>query len=126
MKLTVTANTDGTSGYTDLSVGLVNWIYYDSSVRKRLVIHAHTGIFYMAGPLVYCKNALRNSGYKFISATRSSIFNADNAVSVNCIYKEVHFRDTEGGKKDKCEISANRFDEALSKLGKFNPGAVIA
>ncbi|WP_025716688.1 LytTR family transcriptional regulator DNA-binding domain-containing protein [Paenibacillus sp. 1-18] len=124
--LTVTTNTDGTSGYMKLSVKLVNWIYYDSSVRKRLVIHAHTGIYYMPGPLVYCKNALKNSGYKFISASRSSIFNADNVVSVNSIFKEVHFRDTDGGKKEKCEISHNRFDKAMIKLGVYNPGAVIA
>ncbi|MGG1639826.1 hypothetical protein ACIFQM_00745 [Paenibacillus sp. NRS-1782] len=120
MKLTVTANADGTSGYTDLYVELVNFIEYDR-LSKRLVVHAHTGVFYMTGPLNYCKNALKSSGYKFIYATRSSIFNADNVVSVNTLFKDAYFKEGVNGKKSKCEISHNRFVEAMAKLEVYNP-----
>lgn len=125
MLLSVTANTDGTSGYTDLPVKLVNWIDFDS-MSKRLVIHSHKGTFYMQGTLLYCKNALKNSGYNFIYATRSSIFNADNVVSVNSLFKEAHFVNTLDGKKAKCEISHNRFDNAINKLGMYNQNIVFS
>ncbi|MEC0234101.1 hypothetical protein P4H71_07115 [Paenibacillus kribbensis] len=121
--VSVTSDPEGLSGYIDLDVDLVWFITYKRAI-DRLVVHTGSNKYYMPGPLKYVMNALSKSG-NFIYADRSNIFNADNAVLINTLFKEVYFEEEITKKSKRCEIAHNRYDEAVSRLEVLNTNVIF-
>ncbi|ODA08492.1 LytTR family transcriptional regulator DNA-binding domain-containing protein [Paenibacillus polymyxa] len=123
--VSVTSDPEGLSGYIDLHVNSIWFISYKRGI-DRLVVHTETSKYYMTGPLKYCMNALNKSGFNFVYADRSNIFNADNVVVINTLFKEVYFEKEVTKKSKRCEIAHNRYDEAISRLGTLNPNIIFS
>ncbi|MGZ0043379.1 LytTR family transcriptional regulator DNA-binding domain-containing protein [Paenibacillus polymyxa] len=121
--VSVTSDAEGLSGYIDLPVDSIWFISY-KRIIDRLVVHTEDNKYYMTGPLKYCMNALNKSS-NFVYADRSNIFNADNVVKINTLFKEVYFEEEITKKSKRCEIAHNRYDEAINRLEVLNPNVVF-
>ena len=112
--ITVTEDTEGSSGIISLPICDIVYIEYDSKI-DRVIIHTIDSMYYTVGTLKYWHNALNSSGYNFAAVDRTNVVNLDKLVRLDKVYHVGYFEEVVTETSKRCTFTNINFAKLQRK-----------